>query len=389
MEYRRFGKLDWRASALGFGCMRLPTVGGDNASIDETEATRLLHTAIDQGVNYLDTAYGYHGGNSERLVGRALLGGYRERVHLATKMPCWLVKSGEDFDRYLNEQLEKLQTDHIDFYLLHGLGAERWHNVRDLGVIPWLERAIGDGRIRHAGFSFHDNLTAFKEIVDAYDGWTMCQIQYNYMDVQEQAGTEGLIYASAKGLAVVVMEPLRGGKLANPPETVRQMFDDGSTQGIESLRRSPAGWALRWLWNQPQVSVVLSGMSTQQQVQENIASAAVSNSNAMSADDLALVDKVRDAYKGMCPIPCTKCSYCMPCPNGLNIPQLFDIFNNAVMYNAFEEGRWRYDHMRPEERASNCGKCLKCEELCPQHIEVSQWMERIHPVLGEKQPYIA
>ena len=383
MQYRRFGKLDWQASALGFGCMRLPILNGVTANIDEKEAIRMLHAAIDQGVNYLDTAYGYHGGSSERVVGKALQGGYRERVHLATKLPCWLVKTAADFDRLLNEQLERLQTDHIDFYLLHALDGERWHTVRDLGIIPWLESAIASGRIRHAGFSFHDGFDAFKEIIDAWDGWTLCQIQYNYMDVHEQAGVEGLKYAASKGLAVVVMEPLRGGKLANPPEKVRHVWDDATQQ------RAPVDWALQWLWNQPEVSVVLSGMSTMQQVQDNIASASASAVNQINAHDLALIDKAREAYQGLSPIPCTKCEYCMPCPNGLNIPNMFEIFNHAVMYNAFEEGRSRYEHLRPEERASNCGKCLHCEGVCPQHIEVSSWMERIHPVLGEKQPYVA
>jgi predicted aldo/keto reductase-like oxidoreductase len=383
MQYRPFGRLDWQASALGFGCMRLPTLGEDSTRIDEPEAIRLLRAAIDQGVNYLDTAYGYHGGNSERLVGRALADGYRERARLATKLPCWLVKERDDFDKYLNEQLEKLQTDHVDFYLLHGLGAERWRAMRDLGILPWLESAIACGRIRHAGFSFHDGFDAFKEIVDGYSGWTMCQIQYNYMDVLEQAGVEGLRYAAAKGLAVVVMEPLRGGKLANPPEQVRGIWD------AAPARRTPADWALQWLWDQPEVSVVLSGMSSMAQVQENIASAAASAAGRMSAAERALFDQARDAYQGLCPIPCTKCGYCLPCPNGVNIPGVFDIFNSAVMYNVFGEGRWRYDHLRPEERASNCGQCQRCEGLCPQHIEISGWMPRVHAVLGEKQPYAA
>jgi predicted aldo/keto reductase-like oxidoreductase len=383
MQYRHFGKLDWEASALGFGCMRLPIIDGDSSKINEEEATRMLHSAIEQGVNYIDTAYGYHGGNSERVVGRALLGGYRERVHLATKLPCWLVKTSADFDRLLNEQLQKLQTDHIDFYLLHALDAERWHTMRDLGIIPWLESAIASGRIRQAGFSFHDGIDAFKEIIDAWDGWTLCQIQYNDMDIHEQAGTSGLKYAAARGLAVVVMEPLRGGKLADPPDKVRRVWDD-ATQ-----KRTPVDWALQWLWNQPEVSVVLSGMSTMQQVQENISSAAASAVNQISDQDLVLIDRAREAYEGLSPIPCTKCAYCMPCPNGLNIPGLFDIFNRAVMYSAFDEARGRYEHLRPEERANNCGKCLNCEGLCPQHIEVSSWMERIHPILGEKQPYVA
>lgn len=381
MQYRRYGKLDWQASALGFGCMRLPVLDGDRGKIDEPEATRMLHTAIERGVNYLDTAYGYHDGNSERFLGRALQGGYRERIRLATKLPCWTVKVAEDFDKRLDEQLQKLQTDHVDFYLLHGLGAARWHEMRDLGVIPWAEKAIADGRIRHLGFSFHDGFEAFKEIVDAYDDWALCQIQYNYMDIDEQAGTRGMQYAAARGLAVVIMEPLRGGKLAAPPEQVRDVFNTAMVQ------RTPADWALQWLWHQPEVSLVLSGMSLMQQVSENLASAAASAAGSLSADELAMIDRAREAYQGLSPIPCTKCNYCMPCPNGVNIPGLFDIFNHSVMDAAWDEGRWRYEHLRPEERASACMQCLDCEAKCPQHIEISNWMGRIHEVLGEGRAY--
>ena len=225
MQYRKFGKLDWSVSALGFGCMRLPTLGAP-ANIDEPEATRMLHAAIDQGVNYVDTAYPYHGGQSEFFVGRALkAGNYRDRVKLATKLPCWKVETAQDFDLLLNEQLGKLQTDHIDFYLLHGLGKERWHKMRDLGVLAWSEKAIASGRIRHLGFSFHDTYDTFQEIVDAYDRWTFCQIQYNYMDIDNQAGTRGLQYAAGKGLAVVIMEPLLGGRLVNPPAPVQSVWD--------------------------------------------------------------------------------------------------------------------------------------------------------------------
>jgi predicted aldo/keto reductase-like oxidoreductase len=378
MQYRRFGKLDWKVSALGFGCMRLPTKG-QHENIDEPEATRMLRYAIDHGLNYVDTAYPYHGGNSERFVGRALKDGYREKVSLATKLPCWEVEASEDFDRFLNEQLEKLQTDHIDFYLLHALNEKIWHKVRDLDVLAWAEGAMADGRIGHLGFSFHDEYAVFKEIVDACD-WTFCQIQYNYMDIENQAGTRGLRYAASKGLAVVIMEPLLGGKLVNPPEPVQELWDTAAR------KRSPADWALQWLWNQPQVSVVLSGMSTMEQVEQNIASADGSGVNVLTAEELALVEQVRKTYVELCPIPCTKCEYCMPCPNGVDIPRNFEAYNQGVMYDKPDRAREAYTGIAEEARASACIQCRECEELCPQSIPISEWMPRVHEVLGEGQP---
>ncbi len=381
MQYRKFGKLDWQVSALGFGCMRLPTLEGDRSRIDEPEATRMLHWAIDAGVNYLDTAYPYHDGNSERVVGRALQGGYRQKVRLATKMPTWLIESSADFDRYLNEQLQKLGTDHIDFYLLHGLSAERWPKVRDLGVREWAEGAIASGRIRHIGFSFHDKTDVLRQIIDEYDRWALCQIQYNYMDVENQAGTAGLRYAASKGLAVVVMEPLLGGRLVNPPAAVQALWDTAP------VKRSPSDWALQWLWSQPEVSVALSGMSAMEQVEQNLASAAASRVGLLTAEELALVDHVRAAYQALCPIPCTACNYCMPCPNGVAIPQNFAIFNNGRMYNQFAGARAHYARTKEEERASACIGCRECETKCPQHIPIADWMPIVDEVLGLGQDF--
>ena len=267
MQYRPFGKLDWKVSALGFGAMRLPILENDSSKIDEAEAIRMIRYAIDEGVNYIDTAYPYHGGASEPLVGRALQDGYRERVRLATKLPIWLVESPADFDKFLNEQLTRLQTDHIDFYLLHGLNKTNWPKMQSLNVINWLEQARASGRIRHIGFSFHDSVDVFKQIVDGYDHWDFCQIQYNYMDIERQAGTEGLKYAAARGLGVIVMEPLLGGRLVEPPEVVQEIWDSAP------VKRTPANWALQWVWDQPEVPLILSGMSTMQQVEQNVASA--------------------------------------------------------------------------------------------------------------------
>lgn len=381
MQYRKFGKLNWRVSALGFGCMRLPTKSQDPADIDEPEATYMIRYAIDHGVNYIDTAYPYHGGNSEPLLGRVLQDGYRAKVKLATKLPCWLVQNASDFDRYLNEQLHKLQTDHIDFYLLHSLNKQEWTKMRDLGALPWAEKAIADGRIGYLGFSFHDEYAVFQEIVDAYDRWTFCQIQYNYMDITHQAGTKGLHYAASKGLAVVVMEPLLGGRLVNPPEPVQKIWDSAPR------KRTPADWALQWLWNQPEVSVVLSGMSTMQQVKENLASADHSGVGMLSQEELDIIARVRVKYNELCPIPCTACGYCMPCPNGVDIPRIFRQFNYGVIYNAVAEAQSGYQNIPEQARADKCIQCQQCEELCPQHIPISMWMERVDQVLAHGRPY--
>jgi predicted aldo/keto reductase-like oxidoreductase len=363
--------------------MRLPTIGGDHANIDEPEATRMVHYAIDHGVNYVDTAYPYHKENSERFLGRALQGGYREKVRLATKMPCWKVETVEDFGLLFDEQLGKLQTDHIDSYLLHGLNKNRWSKMRDLGVIDWAEGIIAGGRIRYLGFSFHDKCEAFQEIVDGYDGWTFCQIQYNYMDIENQAGTKGLKYAASKGLAVVIMEPLLGGRLVEPPEPIQKIWDGAAK------KRSPADWALQWLWNQPEVSVVLSGMSAMQQVEENVASADISGIGSLTTEELVLFDRVREKYRDLCPIPCTQCGYCMPCPNGVDIPRNFAVYNEGVMYDKPGHSRNEYNNWIPEEaRASVCIQCRECEEKCPQSIPVSEWMPIVHEVLGEGKPYV-
>jgi predicted aldo/keto reductase-like oxidoreductase len=374
MKYRRFGKLDWQVSALGFGAMRLPTIGGDNSRIDEPEAIRMIRYAIDHGVNYVDTAYPYHGGNGEIVVGKALTEGYRERVRLATKMPIWLINSKEDMNRIFNEQLKKLQTDYVDFYLLHSLNRDSWLKIRKLDVFDWAERVISEGRIKYLGFSFHDEFGVFKEIIDAYDNWTLCQIQYNYENEEVQAGTRGLKYAAGRGLAIVIMEPLLGGALANPPPAVKQIWDEAN--------KNPVEMALQWLWNKPEVSVVLSGMSTMEQVKHNIEFASRSGVGLLTEEDLKLVARVHAAYKKLRPIPCTKCGYCMPCPNGVDIPWNFEVYNNGVAYNSMGASKWAYNNNIPaEKRASACVGCRTCEEKCPQKIKISEWMRRIHAEL--------
>ena len=380
MQYRKFGKLDWKSSALGFGCMRLP-LKPDSSEIDEETASKMLHYAIDRGLNYVDTAYGYHGGNSERFLGRALQDGYRQRVKLATKLPPWAVQGPSDFDRIFEDQLGKLQTDHLDVYLIHSLDKDSWHKVRDFGVIKWAEGRIAKGQIGRLGFSFHDKYEVFQEIIDAYPNWSFCQIQYNYMDTENQAGVKGLQYAASKGLGVVVMEPLLGGRLVNPPEPVQALWDSAQK------KQSAAAWALQWLWSQPEVSVVLSGMSTMEQVVENVALAEQSGNARMTQADLALIAQVRAKYEEICPIPCTQCKYCMPCPNGVNIPRNFAIYNNGVMYNQIAGARRGYTRQPEAERASACIQCRECEEKCPQHIIISERMPEVHGVLGEGKPY--
>jgi predicted aldo/keto reductase-like oxidoreductase len=307
---------------------------------------------------------------------------------VATKQPVWLLERYEDFDRILGTQLERLRTDHIDFYLLHGLRRSWWRQVRDLGVLKWAEGAKADGRIGHLGFSFHDTVDALVEILDAYHGWELCQIQYNFIDIDQeqqlQAGTEGLEVAASRGLGVVVMEPLRGGRLAVAPPSVQTLWDS------YPVRRKPAEWALRWVWNHPEVSVVLSGMTSLQDVKENLATADAAFPNSMTGEELALVDRVREQYRALCPIPCTKCYYCMPCPNGVNIPGNFASYNRARMYNTLESERSFYDRVLGNEQdaqATQCVQCGQCEEVCPQHIEIISWLERVHEVLGEGRPF--
>jgi len=378
MQYRTFGKLDWKPSALGFGAMRLPILDGDSGKIDEPLATRMIRTAIDAGVNYVDTAWPYHKQQSEPFVGRCLQDGYRDKVKLATKLPSWLIKEEADFDNHLNTQLERLQTDTINFYLLHGLNKTAWQNLRDLGVLAWAEKAIASGRIGHLGFSFHDELSVFKEIVDAYD-WTFCQIMYNYMDIEFQAGREGLQYAANKGMAVVVMEPLRGGSLTRPaPAPVADLWNTAS------IERSQADWALQWVWNNPNVSLLLSGMTEMQHVEENLVSASKSSVGSLTPDELDLVNRVSKAYRSLSPIPCTDCKYCMPCPSGVAIPRIFSLYNAVQMYGDDANAKRSYNlFMSPENRADQCVECGQCEDACPQQIEIIEWLKTCHSFLTE------
>jgi len=372
MQYRTLGNTGLEVSALGFGAMRLPMIDGEDNAVDEPLAIEMIRYAIDHGVNYADSAWGYHGGDSERVLGKALADGYREKTILATKLPTWDVETIEDCDRMFNEQLERLQTDRIDCYLLHCLSRDRWPKMRDLGVTDWARRLQADGRIGEVGFSFHDPLDVFKEIVDAFD-WALCQIQYNFVNEDVQAGTEGLKYAAAKGLAVVIMEPLFGGTLAAAPDEIQAIWTEaGRPNGVDA--------ALQWLWNKPEVSLVLSGMSTMEQVVQNVASAEASGVGSMSEADQALIARVQEAYKSFAPVPCTKCGYCMPCPNGVDIPGVFEVYNNGVVFKGSSLGLCKalYKMIPEPARADKCIACGDCEEKCPQHIAISEQMPKVH-----------
>ena len=373
MQFRKFGNLNWKSSALGFGCMRLPI--DSEGKIIENEAIKIIRYGIDQGINYIDTAYPYHKGTSEIIVGKALKDNYRKKVMLATKCPVWLLKKADDFDTLLDEQLKKLSTDHIDFYLLHALDSKSWKIIQDLNILNKAEEAIKKGKIKYLGFSFHDKFEVFKEIIDGYN-WTFCQIQYNYMDINNQAGTKGLRYAYSKGIAVIVMEPIRGGLLANPPKRIAEIFDESKN------KHTPADWALQWVWNQPEVSLVLSGMSTLSQVEENIHSVDVYGVDTLSKEDLKIIERVREEYSKRETIPCTKCNYCMPCPNGVNIPKNFELYNEAVIYDDTRMAGFRYSAFLSEaQRANKCIQCKICETKCPQKIKISQWMPKVHEKL--------
>jgi predicted aldo/keto reductase-like oxidoreductase len=362
-------------SILGFGCMRLPM---KDKKVDQPSAIRLIRSAIDRGVNYVDTAWPYHAGESETVLGKALRDGYRDRVKLATKLPSWMIKSRADMDRFLAAQLAKLETDRIDYYLVHSLNGKLWDNVERLGIVEFLETAKKDGRIVNAGFSFHGLADEFRRIVDAYP-WCFCQIQYNYLDEHNQAGTAGLEYAAAKGLGVIVMEPLRGGNLAAaPPPAVAAIWNEAKT------RRTPAEWALRWVWNRPEVTVVLSGMNREEQIRENLDIANTARAGAMTDAERKLVARAGETYRKLMKVGCTGCGYCMPCPSNVAIPLCFEEYNAMHMFGAIEEGKFRYALRlsgelvdRQPGYASQCVRCGGCQDKCPQQIPIPDSLAQV------------
>jgi len=375
MLFRKMESTGDELSALGFGCMRL--AGSKSGKIDEEKATGQLRHAIDQGVNYVDTAMPYHMGASEPFVGRALGDGYRDKVKLATKLPPWSVKVAGDMDLLLNAQLKRLKTDRIDYYLVHALDRPSWEKMKPLGVLEFLNRAKRDGRIGNAGYSFHGDKEVFKEIVDAYD-WEFCQIQYNYLDEQNQAGKEGLKYAAKKGMGVVVMEPLRGGNLARRvPAEVQEIFDTAE------VKRSAAEWALRWVWNHPEVTVVLSGLNRDDHIEEDLRIAGEALPNSLTEDELEIISQVKKTYKRLMKAGCTSCRYCMPCPHGVNIPACFEVYNNLSMFGDRRGSSIMYlarvGGTTPDggAYASMCEECGECEEACPQKLPVRELLQDV------------
>ena len=372
MLYRKFGKTNEEVSILGYGCMRFPVLNQNDKEIDEENATKQIRYAIDNGVNYIDTAYIYHGKNSESFLGKALKDGYRERVKLATKLPCWYIKEKEDMDKILDEQLAKLDTEYIDFYLVHALDTTQWEKMKNLGLFEFLEKAKESGKIKHIGFSFHDELPLFKEIVDSYD-WEFTLIQYNFMDENYQAGKEGLKYASEKGLGIAIMEPLRGGSLVKiVPDDVKKVWDKSE------IKRKPSQWAFRFLWDHPEVNVVLSGMGEMSQIEENIETAKDAYPNSLTTEEKKIIEEVKNIYNSKMVVNCTNCKYCMPCPVNVNIPTCFTHLNNASMFEDVGVSKNQYNmFLSDNEKAHNCIDCGACEAKCPQHIEIRTMLKAV------------
>ena len=375
MQYRTFKKLDREVSLLGMGAMRLPET--EDGQINEPEAIDIIRSAIDAGINYVDTAFGYHNGKSEGLVGKALKDGYREKVLLADKMPIWLAKDEEHMKEMFQTQLERLDTDYIDMYLVHSVNKPNWKRIKKLNLMPFLEEMKAAGKIKHIGFSFHDSYELFEEVLDSYP-WEFCQIQLNYMDKDIQAGVKGLKLAAEKGLSVIIMEPLKGGKLTTGiPPTVQELWNNAP------VKRTPAEWGFKWLANMPEVTLILSGMSSREQLQQNIATVSAADLNVLSDEERELIDKVSDEYNRLIKYSCTGCEYCLPCPQKLKIPDLIDTLNEWNIYGQNPATKMEYIEWVPEGRhASDCISCKACEKKCPQGLPIAQIMKETSEIFG-------
>ena len=376
MKYRNFGKLGIQGSAFGLGCMRFNGPASGDSIIDEQKAIRLIRRAIDGGVTYLDTAYVYLDRTSETVLGKALRDGYRDRVTIATKMPMEYVHNRAEMEALLEEELKKLQTDHIDFYLMHGINREKWEYFKSIGAPEFFDDMKKAGRIRYKCFSFHGPYEEFEYILKDCD-WDMVQIQYNFMDVDNQAGTKGLELAGRLGIPVVIMEGLLGGRLAKAPENVQALYD------AFPVKRSPVEWAFRWLCNHPEVATVLSGCNEAEQIDDNLRIFDTVEPGIMTPEELRLMDEVRAAYITRTKIGCTGCRYCMPCPNGVNIPGTFSAWNNVSLYGADPRQDWNFTQMVEKgETPDNCVACGACEAACPQHLGIIEGLKDAWSVLN-------
>ena len=375
MEKRKMDKLGIETSLLGFGCMRFPTL--DNGKIDEVEATEMLDRAIKSGVNYIDTAYPYHNGESETFLGKALQGYSRDSYYLATKLPTWLVHKKEDVERLFEEQLNKLKTDYIDFYLLHAIGKERWNKMVELGVVECCEKLKAEGRIKYLGFSFHDDYEAFEEIINARE-WDFCQIQLNYMDTEEQAGIKGYQLATQKKVPLVIMEPIKGGSLAKFATDIEQKYKALDPES------SVASYALRWVGSLKGVKVILSGMSTMEQVDDNLKT--FQDFRPLSVEEENTVKEVVTLLNSRVQNGCTGCRYCMPCPAGVDIPGNFRAWNTYHMYQNYNVVKWEWEMgLGEKHQAKNCIKCGKCEAECPQKLNIRKDLDKVQEDLDKKE----
>ena len=387
MQYRTLGKLGWKVSALSMGCMRLPRIVQDGkAHVDREKAYEMIRYAADNGINYFDSAYGYHGRTSEEVLGEALEGGRREKVMVATKQPYGIMSDlstgggatiEENLRRNLENTLKKLRTGYLDLYLIHGIGKGNWEDIKKNKIIEVYEQLRSEGLIRAIAFSFHGDFATFKDIMEFYD-WGMCQVQQNFMDTDKECTEEGIRLAGKKNCALVIMEPLRGGLLAIPPKRVEAIYNEYPE------KRSGVEWAFRYLLNYSEVSTVLSGMSTLEQLKENleIFSKPGLEAGCMTAKDKEVISKVRAAYESVKTIPCTACDYCMPCPAGVNIPGVFSRYNDAMTYESFEQPQRSYSFMTNAKRdASVCTACGECEKKCPQNIGIINELKVAHDAL--------
>ena len=369
MKYRTMGKLGIQTSAFGLGCMRFNGAASEDSVIDEEKAIRLIRQAIDGGVTYLDTAYVYLDKTSEIVLGKALRDGYRDRVNIATKMPAEFVHNREEMEALLESELKKLQTDHIDFYLMHGINREKWEYFKSIGAPEFFDDMKKSGKIRYKCFSFHGPYDEFEYILKDCD-WDMVQIQYNFMDINNQAGTKGLELAGSLGIPVVIMEGMLGGRLAKAPDNVQALYD------AFQVKRTPVEWAFRWLCNHPEVSVVLSGCNEAEQIAENLRIFDTVEAGIMTAEELQLIDDVRAAYISRTKIGCTGCRYCMPCPNGVDIPGVFSVWNNFSLYQIDPKTDWGMTTIRKNgSGADKCIACGACEAACPQHLSIIEGLQ--------------